>query len=273
MNNPLLYTDPSGMSWFSDLWDGVTNANDWFWDTMDKSAQWLEETGISVNAGVGYNSAMEMYTESGGYRQYASSINSNVEGNFTDAMNSAREVYFNAKRISNGTLDWIDANVSYHSDLNVMVMFGFGAALELEGTVGVEALTNMDILYHRTVSRDGIDNDPVTSRYYSWDTKGPARKFTGYGASYSGYGLGWDVTHDGVLYRNEVHMTSFSFLTVFGANHIDDVDNENHTLFIGLKPAAKGGVGLVGNIYGSMGFNINLNNIGDLLDIFNGNIE
>jgi RHS repeat-associated protein len=88
LNNPLIYTDPSGYTW--KIFEPFVNAWDWFWDTADQSARFLNEKGISVNFQVGVNSTDGFYTESGGHRQYANQIGVDPAQQVNNRINEAR---------------------------------------------------------------------------------------------------------------------------------------------------------------------------------------
>ena len=88
LNNPLIYTDPSGYTW--KIFEPFVNAWDWFWDTANQSARFLQEKGISVNIQGGVNSTNGFYTESGGHRQYANQIGVDPAQQVNNRINEAR---------------------------------------------------------------------------------------------------------------------------------------------------------------------------------------
>ncbi len=88
LNNPLIYTDPSGYTW--KIFEPFVNAWNWAWDTANQSARFLQKKGISVNIQGGVNSTNGFYTESGGHRQYTNQIGVDPAQQVNNRINDAR---------------------------------------------------------------------------------------------------------------------------------------------------------------------------------------
>ncbi len=97
MNNPLFYTDPSGMSWFSDTWNWITNnplinpvaGLDWLNENIAPSIdEFLTKNNISVNAGGGYNTANGYFTYGGNQQFY----HGQGSGDYSAIVNNALNV-------------------------------------------------------------------------------------------------------------------------------------------------------------------------------------
>ena len=117
MNNPLIYSDPSGMSWFSDIWDG-------FWSLINgdynlQTGQY--EGGVAQifrnmnipDFEVGYNSGMGSFYRLGNndrvYPSYNSAVNKGLK-----QTNKNIELAVNYNSPMNGTLN--DKFNKYFSD-------------------------------------------------------------------------------------------------------------------------------------------------------------
>ena len=60
MNNPLLYTDPTGYTW--KIFKPFEKAWNWFWDKGDQFATWAAQTDwVPSSGGAGVNSAGEIW--------------------------------------------------------------------------------------------------------------------------------------------------------------------------------------------------------------------
>jgi hypothetical protein len=81
LNNPLLYTDPSGMSWFSDLGDWVGDQWDGMWTGLDNFAKWADKTDWFPSSG-GFSTSVDMYNyndKAGPMEEYSSGMPSYSE--------------------------------------------------------------------------------------------------------------------------------------------------------------------------------------------------
>jgi RHS repeat-associated protein len=112
LNNPLIYTDPSGQSIVGDAFKWIKkNIWDAAWDGLNNFAQWADQNGIPA-AGGGYNSAHGTYHYMGNSGNvYHNQFGNNYEGKVEQAVYTARQEIANTNTSSIGNnLSYLNSN-------------------------------------------------------------------------------------------------------------------------------------------------------------------
>ncbi|MDN5291870.1 MAG: hypothetical protein PWQ06_2109 [Anaerophaga sp.] len=150
LNNPMIYIDPSGYTWFGKLWnwveEGVSNAWDWFWDKGDQFANWAAQTDwFPSSGGAGINSAGETWH----YIGNSGNIYHNQLGNnYEEVVNVAIGDALNREAYVSGNSSLADVATSEGVNRTSSWFYGVGVGLNTFGT----AATSSEIFLNSSIS-------------------------------------------------------------------------------------------------------------------------
>ena len=145
LNNPLMYSDPSGYNWFKDAWN-------WAWGKLNQFAIWADKNGIpSGGFGVGVQGDTPYYNANFAGLTY----DTRYHNQFDPAVNANRSI--NEVRLAEGVVNYNPSGQggNYFEDARVYTLnfghFKNGAAMTIPGVgifVGPGDANNIDLLRH-----------------------------------------------------------------------------------------------------------------------------
>jgi RHS repeat-associated protein len=141
-NNPMMYVDADGRTWFKKVGNFLKKGWDGFWDAGNQFARWADSNGVP-SAGAGYNSAQGTYHYMGDSGNvYHNQYGNNYEGKVDQAVFDARGDYF-SQQANNASYDQMVMS-------NIMPVTSSSGGSGWEAYAGTAGSIGSEMFYSKT---------------------------------------------------------------------------------------------------------------------------